>query len=89
MTIDAGALAALAAGKSLLPVGVTAVSGAFDRGDAVSVRGPDGQEAARGLCAYAAKDARRIAGHNSREIARLLGYRGRDEMIHRDDLVLL
>ncbi len=89
LTIDGGALAALAAGKSLLPVGVTAVSGAFDRGDAVSVRGPDGQEAARGLCAYSAADAGRIAGHNSREIARLLGYRGRDEMIHRDDLVLL
>ncbi len=89
LTVDAGALAALAAGKSLLPVGVTAVEGAFGRGDAVDVRGPDGHAAARGLSAYAADDARRIAGHNSREIARLLGYRGRDEMIHRDDLVLL
>jgi len=89
LTVDAGALAALAAGKSLLPVGVTAVEGEFGRGDAVDVRGPDGQAAARGLSAYAADDARRIAGHNSREIVRLLGYRGRDEMIHRDNLVLL
>ncbi len=89
VTIDAGALAALAAGKSLLPVGVAAVDGDFDRGDAVSVRGPDGAEVARGLTAYAAGDARRIAGHKSREIERLLGYRGREELIHRDDLVLL
>ena len=89
LTVDAGALAALAGGKSLLPAGVVAVSGSFHRGDAVSVRGPDRREAARGLSAYSAEDARRIAGHKSREIERLLGYRGREEIIHRDDLVLL
>ncbi|MFQ5784657.1 MAG: glutamate 5-kinase [Alphaproteobacteria bacterium] len=89
LTVDAGALAALSAGKSLLPAGVVAVEGAFGRGDAVRVLGPDGREAARGLSAYSAADARRIAGHKSREIERLLGYRGREEMIHRDDLVLL
>ena len=89
LVIDEGALAALGQGKSLLPAGVTEVEGAFGRGDAVSVRGPDGHEAARGLVAYSAADARRIAGHKSREIEGLLGYRGREEMIHRDDLVLL
>ncbi len=89
LVVDAGALAALASGKSLLPVGVVGVEGAFGRGDAVSVTGADGREAARGLCAYSAEHARLIAGHKSREIERLLGYRGREEIIHRDDLVML
>lgn len=89
LTIDAGAARALAAGKSLLPAGVTAVAGSFDRGDAVAVHGPQAREVARGLCAYSAADAGRIMGHKSGEIEALLGYRGRDEMIHRDDLVLL
>ncbi|MFZ5835173.1 MAG: glutamate 5-kinase [Pseudomonadota bacterium] len=88
LTLDAGAVAALLAGKSLLPAGVRQVTGQFSRGDAVIVLGPDGVEIARGLCAYAAKDARGIAGHKSGEIERLLGYRGRTEMIHRDDLVI-
>jgi glutamate 5-kinase len=88
ITIDAGAVAALRRGKSLLPAGVAAVDGAFQRGDAVIVRGPDGAELGRGLIAYARRDADRIIGHNSRDIERLLGHRGRDEMIHRDDLVL-
>ncbi len=89
LVIDAGAMAALNSGKSLLPAGVVAVEGEFGRGDAVTVRGPGGTDAARGLCAYSAADARRIAGHKSREIERLLGYRGREEMIHRDDLAML
>ena len=89
LLIDGGALAALGRGKSLLPAGVVAVEGEFGRGDAVSVKGPDGAEVARGLSAYSAADARRIAGYKSREIEGLLGYRGREEMIHRDDLVLL
>ncbi len=89
ITVDDGALGALKNGKSLLPAGVTSVEGAFERGDAVTVKAADGREAARGLCAYSSADARRIMGHKSREIERLLGYRGRDEMIHRDDLVLL
>jgi glutamate 5-kinase len=88
ITIDAGAVAALRRGKSLLPAGVAGVEGSFQRGDAVIVRGPDGAELGRGLIAYARKDAERIIGHNSRDIERLLGHRGRDEMIHRDDLVL-
>ena len=89
LVIDAGAMTALNSGKSLLPAGVVSVEGDFGRGDAVSVRGPEGAEAARGLCAYSAADARRIAGYKSREIERLLGYRGREEIIHRDDLVML
>jgi glutamate 5-kinase len=89
LTVDAGALAALLAGKSLLPAGVARVEGEFERGDAVRVLAPDGREVARGLSAYSAADARQIRGHKSREIEALLGYRGRDEMIHRDDLVLL
>jgi glutamate 5-kinase len=88
LTVDLGALKALAAGKSLLPAGVTGVAGDFLRGDAVQVLEPSGREIARGLAAYAADEARRIAGHKSGEIESLLGYRGRDEMIHRDDLVL-
>jgi glutamate 5-kinase len=88
LTVDAGALKALMGGRSLLPAGVTAVDGAFERGDAVRVLSPDGREVARGLSAYSAADARRIMRHKSGEIEALLGYRGRDEMIHRDDLVL-
>jgi glutamate 5-kinase len=88
LTVDAGAAAALKAGKSLLPAGVRAVAGTFERGDAVAVCDSAGQELARGLSAYSSEDARRIAGHKSGEIEAILGYRGRDEMIHRDDLVL-
>jgi glutamate 5-kinase len=86
--VDAGAEKALAAGKSLLPAGVTAVDGEFERGDAVEVRGPDGRRLGCGLAAYSAADARLIVGRKSADIAAALGYRGRDEMIHRDDLVL-
>ena len=88
LIVDAGAARALAAGKSLLPAGVTAVDGAFERGDAVIVRDPEGHELARGLVAYSSADARRIAGHRSSEIESILGFRGREEMIHRDDLAL-
>jgi glutamate 5-kinase len=88
LTVDDGALAALAAGKSLLPAGVRAIEGDFQRGDPVVIRAADGREVARGLSAYSAADMRLIMGHKSGDIARLLGYRGRDEVIHRDDLVL-
>jgi glutamate 5-kinase len=87
--VDAGALAALERGKSLLPAGVTAVEGKFERGDAVLVRDAEGREVARGLIAYSSDDAGRILGHKSREIETVLGYRGREELIHRDDLVLI
>jgi glutamate 5-kinase len=88
LVVDDGATRALRSGKSLLPAGVVAVEGHFERGDCVLVRTRDGAEAGRGLSAYPASDIRRIAGHKSGEIARILGYRGRDEIIHRDDLVV-
>ena len=88
LTVDDGAAAALGSGRSLLPAGVIKVSGRFERGDLVVVRNRAGLELARGLAAYSAEDAKRIAGHKSREIEALIGYRGRDEMIHRDDLVV-
>jgi glutamate 5-kinase len=88
LTIDAGAVAALRRGKSLLPAGVTAIDGDFARGDAVVIRGPDGAEIGRGLSAYEAEDAQRIRGRPSAEIASILGFAGRAEMVHRDDLVV-
>jgi glutamate 5-kinase len=87
--IDAGALKALQEGKSLLPAGVVGTRGRFERGDTVSVVGPDGGEFARGISAYSDADAARIKGRRSGEIGSLLGFRGRDEMIHRDDLAIL
>jgi len=88
LIIDAGAAKALAEGKSLLPAGVRQIDGRFERGDAVLVKDQSGREIARGLAAYGAGDAERIAGKRSLEIEAILGYRGRDEMIHRDDLAL-
>ncbi|HSM96753.1 MAG TPA: glutamate 5-kinase [Rhizomicrobium sp.] len=88
LIVDAGAAKALAEGKSLLPAGIRQIDGRFERGDAVAVRDSQGNEIARGLCAYNASDAERIAGKKSNEIEAILGYRGRDEMIHRDDLAL-
>jgi glutamate 5-kinase len=87
--VDAGAVTALMGGKSLLPAGVTGTAGRFERGDTVSVLAPDGTEIARGICAYSDADAARIMGRRSLDIEAVLGFRGRDEMIHRDDLVLL
>ncbi len=89
IVVDAGAASALRAGGSLLPAGVVAVAGDFARGDPVLVRMADDTAIAKGLSAYGSEDARRIAGHHSSEIAALLGWRGRDELVHRDDLVLL
>ena len=86
--IDAGAERALAAGKSLLPAGVTRVDGSFDRGDAVIIRAHDGREIGRGLIAYGKADAERIAGKRSGEIEGILGFSGRDFLVHRDDMAL-
>ncbi|NQV84506.1 MAG: glutamate 5-kinase [Rhodospirillales bacterium] len=88
VVLDAGAVQALAQGKSLLPAGVVAIEGNFQRGDAVVVKTVDGRDLGRGLIAYGAEDARCIMGHKTSEIEDLLGYRGRDVIIHRDDLVL-
>jgi glutamate 5-kinase len=89
LVVDAGAAAALARGTSLLPTGVVSVDGRFDRGDTIVVRDRDGNELARGLSAYSSADAQAIAGHKSDEFEAILGYRGRDEIVHRDDLVLI
>lgn len=88
LTIDAGAVRALAAGKSLLPAGVRAMAGSFERGDVVEVLGPDGARLGRGVSSYASIDAARIIGHKSSDIEAILGWRGRDVLVHRDDLVL-
>src|SRR5581483_5272287 len=88
LTIDAGAVAALRRGKSLLPAGVIRVDGAFGRGDAVLIRGPDGAEVGRGLVAYDAEDAAKIIRKSSSDIMLILGIEGRAEMVHRDDLVM-
>lgn len=88
ITLDEGAVQAMKSGKSLLPAGVSSVSGAFTRGDAVIVETLQGRIIGRGLIAYDADEARLIAGRNSREIEAIVGYPGRAEMIHRDDLVL-
>jgi len=88
LTIDAGAVAALRSGKSLLPAGVIQVDGSFARGDAVVIRGPDGAEVGRGLVAYDADDAVKIKGRPSGDILSILGFGGRTEMVHRDDLVV-
>jgi len=88
LTIDAGAVAALRAGKSLLPAGVIRIEGQFARGDAVVVRGPDTHEIGRGLVAYDAEDAEKVKGRSSPDVMTILGISGRAEMIHRDDLVV-
>ena len=87
VTVDAGAVRALASGKSLLPAGVTLVSGNFSRGDTVAILAPDGREIARGLVAYDAADAVRIAGLKTAEIEAVLGHQARAAMVHRDDMV--
>ena len=88
LTVDAGAVGALMSGKSLLPAGVKLVSGNFARGDTVAILSPEGREIARGLVAYDAADAVRIAGLKTAEIETVLGYEARSAMIHRDDLVV-
>jgi glutamate 5-kinase len=88
VTIDHGAKAALASGRSLLAAGVTRVDGHFGRGDAVTIRDPDGRELGRGLISYDRHEAVRLIGRNSSEIEKILGYTGRSELIHRDDMAL-
>jgi glutamate 5-kinase len=88
LIVDDGAVRALREGKSLLPAGIVAVEGVFERGDCVIVQRRAGSEIGRGLSAYASADICLIAGHKSDEIEAILGYRGRNEIIHRDDLVV-
>jgi len=88
VVVDGGAAAALATGKSLLPAGVMRVEGHFERGDAVVIRNGEGVEIGRGLAAYGHAEAKAIIGRKSSEIAEILGYLGRPELIHRDDMTL-
>ncbi len=88
IVVDEGAERALFAGRSLLPAGVTSISGDFDRGEAVVIRAADGRELGRGLIAYTRRDAERIIGMKTSETAEILGFRGRDELVHRDDMAL-
>lgn len=88
VTLDAGAVAALTKGKSLLPAGITAVSGSFDRGDSVALLDPAGRIIGAGLSRYASDEAAQIKGHQSARIEALLGYPGRAALIHRDDMAL-
>ncbi len=89
LTLDEGAIKALGEGRSLLSVGVKFVEGEFERGAAVACRSVDGAEVARGLINYSSSEARRIAGHATVDIESLLGYLDDEELIHRDNLVLL
>ena len=88
LVIDDGAVSALRKGRSLLPAGVTSIGGNFERGDLIAVESRDGHVIGHGLSAYSAKDATLIKGHKSSEIEALLGYRGRDELIHADNIVM-
>ncbi|MEM9473894.1 MAG: glutamate 5-kinase [Pseudomonadota bacterium] len=88
ITVDPGAARALAQGKSLLPAGVTHVTGDFGRGDPVAILDTTGARLGLGLCRYTGAEAKGIAGHHSREIEGILGYPGRAALIHRDDMVL-
>jgi glutamate 5-kinase len=89
LRVDAGAANALMAGKSLLPAGVKAVEGIFERGVCLRIVGPDGREIARGITAYTSAETQAILGCASSEIESRLGYSGPDELIHRNDLVLI
>ena len=88
ITVDDGAARALAGGNSLLPAGITEVSGQFGRGDPVAIRTLAGRDLGLGLTRYTADEARAIRGHNSTKIAEILGYPGRAVVIHRDDMAL-
>ena len=88
LRVDAGAVVALRAGKSLLPAGVSGVTGSFGRGDPVAILGPSGDTLGKGLVRYTAAETKAIAGHRSGEIEAILGYAGRAALIHRDDMVV-
>ncbi|WP_039018035.1 glutamate 5-kinase [Halocynthiibacter namhaensis] len=88
ISVDAGAANALTSGKSLLPAGVSKVSGRFHRGDPVEICTSDGRQLGVGLAGYSAVEAEQIAGHKSAEISEILGYDGRAALIHRDDMAL-
>ena len=87
-SIDSGAAAALRQGKSLLPAGVSAVVGVFERGDPVRIRDAEARDLGQGLCCYSSQEALAILGQQSRDIEAILGYPGRAALIHRDDMAI-
>jgi glutamate 5-kinase len=89
ISIDTGAVQALQHGRSLLPVGMASVAGNFERGDTIQVLNPIGREMARGIVNYASNDLARLCRHQSSEIETILGYTYGDEVIHRNNLILL
>ena len=89
ITIDDGAVAAVQKGRSLLPAGVTKVTGTFERGDLVDVKAPNGRVIARGLMTYSSREANLLKGHKSSSFDAIIGYDGRAELVHADDLVLI
>ena len=89
VTIDKGALRAISDGKSLLPAGVISISGTFSRGDVISVRTADDQEIARGLSNYSHQQANQLKGKKSISFSSIVGFQGRAELIHADDLVIM
>jgi len=88
LVVDAGAQKALLEGKSLLPAGITATEGRFDRGDPVTIQNDQGHALGQGLTRYTRAEAEQIKGHRSGEIEAILGYRGRAALVHRDDMIL-
>ena len=89
LVIDNGAKDALSKGRSLLPAGITAVSGVFERGDLIDIYDLDGKLIARGLASYSSDEANMLKGHKSTDFEKLIGYQGRAELIHADDLVVI
>lgn len=89
VTVDAGAARALAQGKSLLPAGVTAVEGRFERGDTIAIKTEDGRTIAKGIAGYNASEAKKIRGKKSDDVSEILGYAHRATLIHRDDMAML
>ncbi len=88
VTVDAGAVSALISGKSLLPIGITANTGAYGRGDPVAIETSTGERLGLGLARYSSTEAQAIMGLRSQDIAGVLGYEGRGVFIHRDDMVI-
>lgn len=88
LVVDDGAVVALKSGRSLLPAGIVRVGGNFERGDTIRIMDMGGKIIGQGLIAYNAQDTARLIGHRSHEIEQILGYSGRDEIIHRNDLVI-
>src|SRR5690606_5049786 len=87
--VDAGAARALGEGRSLLPIGVTKLSGDFDRGEVVAIYDPDGREIARGLATLRREEAELVKGKNSKRASEVLGLGTGSEMVHRDNMVVL